>query len=363
MRSLLAAALLLTALAAPKPAPPRLLVASGDGASGGAFGVLEPAPPFAPAAGFRAAERDSVLRAFGKHAYLLSRATGVLAVHDLEKAKQKKRFALGAETLPQDLVVLGPRLAYVSRERATHLLRIDPKNGRRSEVVDLSGFADADGNPDLGNLLVHDGRLYVQIRRRDDDGAFSPPAMIAVVDLATETLVDADPARDGVQAIELEGTSPKMAMQVIGDPPKLFVSASGGFFDAGGLERIDLATLASEGLVIAEEDGVVGADLGAFVMTSEAEGFLVFSTDLLLSSHLKPFSIPDGPAPGFEWIVSLDYFAPALAYDPETALLYYPHNGTGDTGVHVFDAATGERLTDAAAPAPGPPSDLLFVAP
>ena len=206
----------------------------------------------------------------------------------------------------------------------------------------------------------------MQIRRRDDDGAFTPPAMIAVVDLETETLVDANPARDGVQAIELAGTSPKMAMQVIGDPPKLFVSASGGFFDSGGLERIDLDTLASEGLVIAEADAVVGADLGAFVMTSESEGFLVFSTDLLLSSHLKPFTIEDGPAPGFEWIVSLDWFAPALAYDPETALLYYPHNDTGGspgTGVHVFDTVTGERLTDAAAPAPGPPSDLLFVAP
>jgi hypothetical protein len=363
VRSLLAAAVLGAALVAAKPAPPRLLVASGDGAGGGAFGVLDPAPPFALAAGYRAAEPDAVLRASGKHAYLLSRSTGVLSVHDLRSAKHKKSFALGADTLPQDLVVLAPRLAYVSRERATHLLRIDPKNGRRSEVVDFSSFADADGLPELGNLLVHENRLYVQIRRRDAQGAFAPPAMIAVVDLATETLVDADPTQGGVQAIELEGTSPKMAMQVIGDPPKLFVSATGGFFDDGGIERIDLATLSSEGLVIAEDDGEVGADLGAFVMTSPDEGFLVFSTDLLLSSHLKPFSIAGGVPPGPEWIVSLDWFAPALAYDPETALLYYPHNGARDTGVHVFDAATGERLTGSAAPAPGPPSDLLLVTP
>jgi hypothetical protein len=215
--------------------------------------------------------------------------------------------------------------------------------------------------PELGNLLVHEGRLFVQVRRRDANGAFVPPAMLAVVDLASEALVDADPARDGVQAIELAGTSPKMAMQVIGDPPKLFVSATGGFFDAGGLERVDLATLRSEGLVIAEADGEVGADLGAFVMTSPSEGVLVFSTDLLLSSHLLPFSIPDGVAAGPEWIVSLDYFAPALAYDPATARLYYPHNGAGDTGVHVFDAATGARLTPSASPTPGPPADLLFV--
>lgn len=357
MRLLLAAAAVLAVVAA-RPAPPRLLVASSDGA----FGVVDPAPPFERLAGYRPTGPDAVLRAHGALAYLLSRGTGVLSIHSLKTAKRKKRILLGAAEQPQDLVVLGPRRAYVSRGRATHLLRVDPKTGRRREVVDLSAFADADGLPDLGNLLVHDGRLYVQIRRLDDlAGGFAPPAMIAVVDLATESLVDADPARDGVQAIELEGTSPKMRMQVIGDPPKLFVSATGGFFDAGGLERIDLATLTSEGLVIAEEDGEVGADLGAFVMTSATEGFLVFSTDLLLSSHLKPFTIPDGPEPGFEWIVSLDWFAPALAYDAEHGRLYYPHNGFGDTGVHVFDAETGERLTDEAAPAPGPPSDLLLV--
>jgi hypothetical protein len=362
VRSWLAAAALVAVLSGPRPETPRLLVAADDGPDGGAFGVVDPAPPFPVVAGFRAAEPGSVLRASGKQAFLLSRRTGVLAVHDLRSGKRKKRFALGAETAPQDLVVLGPRLAYVSRERATHLLRIDPRSGRRREVVDLSAFADADGRPDLGNLLVHDGRLFVQIRRFDDDaGGFAPPALIAVVDLATETLVDADPARDGVQAIELEGTSPKMAMQVIGDPPKLFVSATGGFFDAGGLERIDLDTLASEGLVIAEADGRVGADLGAFVMTSPSEGFLVFSTDLLLSSHLLPFTLAAGPAPGPEWIVSLDYFAPALAYEAEAQRLYYPHNGTGDTGVHVFDAVTGERLTESAAPAPGPPSDLRLL--
>jgi hypothetical protein len=360
VRLLLAAAAVLAVVAA-RPPPPRLLVASTD-ETGGAFGVLDPAPPFEAFADFRRAEPDAVLRAHGGLALLLSRSTGVLSVHSLKTAKRKKRIALGAAEQPQDLVVVGPRRAYVSREAATHLLRVDPKTGRRREVVDLSAFADADGRPELGNLLVHDGRLYVQIRRRDDlAGGFAPPAMIAVVDLATESLVDADPARDGVQAIELEGTSPKMAMQVIGDPPKLFVSATGGFFDQGGIERIDLATLASEGLVIAEEDGEVGADLGAFVMTSETEGFLVFSTDLLLSSHLKPFSIPDGPEPGFEWIVSLDWFAPALAYDAQNGLLYYPHNGFGDTGVHVFDGATGERLTEGAAPSPGPPSDLLLV--
>jgi hypothetical protein len=357
--ALLAVAALL--LAASRPPPPRLLVACSDGPRDGAFGVVAPAPPFEVAAGFRPAEPDAVVRAHGKWAYLLSRASGVLAVHDLRSARQRKRFALGAATRVQDLVVLDPRLAYVSREGATHLLRIDPKSGRRSEVVDLSGFADADGLPEPGNLLVYEGRLYVQIRRRDPDGAFVPPAMIAVVDLETESLVDADPSRDGVQAIELAGTSPKMAMQVIGEPPKLFVSASGGFFDEGGLERIDLDTLASEGLVIAEADGVVGADLGAFVMTSAASGLLVFSTDLLLSSHLLPFTLPGGVAPGPEWIVSLDYFAPALAYDPAAQRLYYPHNRAGDTGVHVFDAATGDRLTGAATPCPAPPSDLLFV--
>jgi hypothetical protein len=183
-----------------------------------------------------------------------------------------------------------------------------------ADSVDLSLFADADGRPELGAMFRDGDRLFVQIRRFNEEGpgGFAPPMYLAVIDLRTETLIDVDPDTPGVQAITLQGTSPKHRMQVVPGTRMLFVSATGGFFDQGGIEAIDLDALGSRGLVIRESDGLTGADLGPFVMVDADRGFLVYSTDLDLSSHLQPFSLTKGVDPGRNLHVSVGYAVPAL---------------------------------------------------
>jgi hypothetical protein len=204
--------------------------------------------------------------------------------------------------------------------------------------------------------------LFVQVRRFNEEfaGRFAPPAYLAVVDLASEELVDVDPALPGVQAIELIGTSPKHRMQVVEATRRLYISASGGSFDAGGLEAIDLATLRSLGLVIREADGMVGADLGPFVLVTPERGYLVFTTDLTLSSHLHRFSLTGGIDPE-ELNVSVDYAVPALAHDPVAGTLFVPDGVFGRQGLHVFDAASGARLSAGPIPTDGAPTDVLLL--
>ncbi len=86
---------------------------------------------------------------------------------------------------PIDLAVANADTAYITRDASSKLLKLDFSDGSTQEVVDLSIFADADGNPDLGWMAVHEDRLFVQIRRVNL-GAFVPPAYIAVIDLASE---------------------------------------------------------------------------------------------------------------------------------------------------------------------------------
>jgi hypothetical protein len=180
------------------------------------------------------------------------------------------------------------------------------------------------------------------------------------MDLASEQLIDVDPAREGLQAIELVGTFPKMKMQVVEQTQKLFVSATGAFFDAGGIEVIDLGNLRSDGLAIREADDLTGADLGAFVMVSPERGFLVYSTDLLLSSHLHQFSLTGG-VDQRELAVDLNYFSPAIEFDPGTNTVFFPVGGMLDRGLLAFDATTGTPLSDSLIPTSGPPTDLALV--
>jgi hypothetical protein len=83
-------------------------------------------------------------------------------------------------------------------------------------------------------------------------------------------------------------------MQVIPETRQLFVSATGGSFDDGGIEIIDLDELKSLGLVLRESDGNLGADVGAFFMVTPDRGYVVVTTDFELSSHLTPFSLSNG---------------------------------------------------------------------
>lgn len=307
--------------------------------------------------------REIVLDRAGRSRVVsLSRRDGTVTLIGVPSWRVRRAFDLGAASALEDIAVVAPCTAYITRRTATHLLRLDLCRGTTAEVVDLAAFADPDGVPDLGAMIVHEGRLFVQIRRanRDVVRGFVEPPYLAVVDVATEALIDVDPAAPGVQTITLTGTAPKHRMQIVESSRRLYVSASGGVMDAGGLEAVDLDTLRSAGLVIREADGKVGADLGPFVFATPEEGYLIFTTDFDLSSHLTRFSLAGGVEPG-QLNVSVGYAVPALVVDPRTDTLFLPDGVFGRQGVHVFQASTGQRLTAEPIPTSGQPTDLLLL--
>jgi len=333
-----------------------------DAQDGASLTTVRLMPPWRARTGIATTGPQSTVRLSGRVAYTASRGDGTVRVIDLGSRRTLRIFQLGASSAPQDVAVVSERRAYVTLADSATLLRIDPVSGETARVVDLSPFADADGDPDPSMMAVHEGRLFIQLQRLNADAPFGQerPALLAVVDLATETLVDTDPDSEGVQAIALEGTFPKFKMQIVEESRRLFVSATGAFFDDGGIEMIDLDALRSLGLVIRERDGLTGADLGAFVMVTPETGYLIFSTDLLLSSHLQRFSLRGGVESGPELHVSLDYFVPALAHDAATRQIFLPDGGIRPGGVFVFDAETGERLSSGAIPVGGMPSDAAL---
>jgi hypothetical protein len=349
------------ALLGPAPARAQVAVAWTDGATGSA-GAMRTRAPFSARARVVQGGADAVLgRAYRSQLFSLSRSAGTVVLFTT-RWRVRRTFELGADAQLEDMAVAAPCTAYLTRRTATHLLRLDLCTGATAEVIDLAAFADADGIPDLGAMVIDRGHLFVQIRRMNEEGphGLAPPGYLAVIDLATEQLVDVDPATPGAQAITLLGTAAKHRMQIVAATRRLFVSATGAPFDAGGIEVIDLDTLRSEGLVIREADGLTGADLGPFVMITPDRGYLVFSTDFDLSSHLHRFSLSGGVEPE-ELHVSVGYAVPALVHDPLADTLLLPDGVFGRQGVHVFAASTGERPTTAPIPTNGQPTDLLLL--
>ena len=305
--------------------------------------------------------RFAVLRINGNHIYAVCPQDNAIKRMTREPWAIDRTYNLAIETKPVDIAVVDSNRAYLTGRSATHLLRLDLSTGALTETVDLSAFADADGTPDLGDMVIFEGRLFVQIRRLNElapGGQVAPP-YLAVIDLTTETLVDVDRALPGVQALALTGTHPKRPMQIVPSLRRLFVSATGGSFDFGGIEMIDLDGLRPMGLVIREADGLTGVDLGPFYLVEPHRGFLAYTTDLVISSHLVEFSIPDGVVDE-NLHTEVDFLAPVLEFDATSNSLFFPSSGFTNPGIHVFDAATGKRLTKEVIPTPGPPQDIVI---
>ncbi len=308
---------------------------------------------------------DMVLRFAFERLYVVSPTGGTITVIDPNTWSSVGVYSLGAGSKPQDILVVSPTLAYVSRRDSTHLLRLNLATGDTNEVVDLSIFADADGIPEMGTMASYDGRLFIQIRRfaNGQEGIYVRPAYIAVMDIATEQLVDINPTVAGIQAMMLKGTFPVGKMQVVPQTGRLFVRATGIPYDRGGIEMINLKFLWSLGLVVPETGGVsLGTDYGAFVMVSPTSGYFVVTTDIILSTHLYFFTVDGGVDTELgELYHSLDHYASILLGDPKSQTFFYPEGGYSPTGVHVFDSLSGERLTTEPTATTGPLRDMVLL--
>lgn len=104
------------------------------------------------------------------------------------------QFSVGNGTNPQAIAFASPTRAYVSRFASTRLLIVNPADGTELGEIDLSAFADADGLPEMGPMVVVDDRLYVACPRLDANNNWTPAAIgyLAVIDMDTDALIDMD---------------------------------------------------------------------------------------------------------------------------------------------------------------------------
>jgi hypothetical protein len=306
----------------------------------------------------------TTLRFAGEHLYAVSEIDGTVTAIDGASWSVAEVYALGAQSQPLDIAIASPDTAYLTMRDSTQLLRLNLDTGATQNALDVAGFTNPGGLLTAGMMAVDAGRLFIQVSRVEAASAnvadaVDPTGYLAVVDIASEQLVDVDPIQEGVQAIALQGTFPKYKMNLLRDQRRLYLSASGAFFDEGGLDEVDLDALTSLGLVIAEADGNTAADLGSFAMVAADRGFLVSSTDFAPSSHLARFSLTRGVEIE-ELFVTVDYRVPTMVHDPPTRTLFVPDGGLANA-YWIFDVDTGEQLNGGPLLLGGPATDIALL--
>jgi hypothetical protein len=289
--------------------------------------------------------------------FVVSRTAGTVKVINVSTWTVVTTISISLQNLGdlRDIAAVDSSLAYLTEENSMQLIRLNLTTGAATRVVDMSGFSTACGSA-LDRMQIHGRRLFVQVGTASTH--WNERGCLGVVNMATEQLVDAVPMTIPVDPITLSGTQGKAKMRVIPADPlssfdvdKLFVSASGSFFDDdAGLEVVNLNGLYSLGVLV-EEDGT---DFRGFALLDTLSGFISDGTDLTLSSHL--FMFDNGQIQNLQYDVP-GYESPWL--EVASGYLFFPDGGPNQPGVAVFEVSSGDyEATTATA---GEPTDIELV--
>jgi len=326
----------------------------------GALATVRTAPPRKVTHPASTIAGDAVLRPLGERLVVLNRflADNVQILDPSRGLKTVLQCSTGAGSNPHDLALIAPDKAYVTRYDLPRLLIVDPSARTCAAfergTIDLGAFADADGLPEMNQVIVEGGRAFVTIQRLNRRRAFEPtgPGRVLVIDVASDTVV---------AELPLSGANPfGDASGIVREPGtgKLVVGSVGKFgtIGDGGLQRIDPVTLTVEpGFYVGEE--VLGGDVTDFVLASPTRGYAIVQAKS--ERNLLVRFDPSGVAPPEE-LLSRAGFLPDVAIAPD-GTVWVADQTLPAPGLRVFDPLTGAQMHGGVIDVGLPPFSLGFV--
>jgi DNA-binding beta-propeller fold protein YncE len=288
----LASALLAVAAAAPVARADYAFVACTDFGSGCASWV-EGAPPWTAHPCVEPLSSDPVCRWALGRVFVVNRfaADNVQVLDPGNDFATLHQYSVGNGSNPQDIAVISPEKAYVSRLADPDLLIVNPMTGAALGAISLAAWSDPDGSPEPFKMFHYGDRVFVILQRLED---FVPleDSYVAVIDTRTDVLLDADPVASGVQAIRLSGRNPNTDFAYDAAANRLLVGLTGSFGSLdGGVEGIDPVGLAALGYETTEAQ--LGGDLNDVALAPNGRAYAVVS-DASFNTHLVRYDRASG---------------------------------------------------------------------
>ncbi len=317
-------------------------------------------------------ESDNTAVYFNQRVYVINRfgfdSVTVLALADLTTAI--KQFSTGNGSNPQDMAFVRDDLAYVSLLGSNDLLVVDPTAVAGAEITDRIDLAplldpgDTDGLIEASAMALAGRYLFVALQNLDNF-AVTRPGTLAVIDTTDNTLVDTDPAVDGLQGIGLAGSNP-VALSYVPEIGQLLVSTSGAFgVSDGGVERVDPYTLSGGGFLLTGDE-LGGGDFGDVAAVNGGKAYLVSGG--FDANDVKIFDLQLDPASGAVSAANPRNIGLSLPFIPGLALddggrLLIPDRTLTAPGLRLFDTVADTEITAAPIDVGLPPNTPVVVPP
>ena len=335
------------------PSGPAFIIATDFQTGSFATVGLDAPYPVSPVSAARRVNSDAVARPHGGLVYVVNRFGGdsIQVLDPSQDFATRAQCSTGGGSNPQDIAFASSTKAYVARLGIPSLLIVNPNPQPDCSdfvrgTIDLSAYADSDGNPDMSQLAIVGDRLYVSLQRLQN---FMPAenGAIAVIDITTDQEVTVVTLSAGNPFAETKG------LTVVSGA--LVVPEVGAFqVNDGGLERVDLATNTAQGFFITEAD--LGGDITDFVLVSEHLGYAIVSQPDF-SNVLEAFD------PTTRTVTQTLLTSSSLS-DVELddrGELFVSDRSTTQAGIRVFRAGDGVQLTQSPLGLGLPPFDIEFL--
>ena len=314
--------------------------------SAGSYSLMEMGEPWTHEDNLLSICPDAIARVYNGLIYVIERAgcDNILVLDPHDDFSVVLQFSTGPGSNPQDICFVSSSRAFITRYDTAELWEVNPLTGDHTDTIDLSVLADGDGWPEMMGMAIYEDRLYVSLQRLDRDYYWTPvfPSYLAVIDLATNTLIDQDANSPGLQGAELLATHPSTLL--LQDPlsQHIYVGETGSYgVQDGGIEAFDPATGQSLGFVVTESD--LGGDLNVWTSADMMRGFAVVLSPSYTTSVVA-FDLQTGSSLGT--VTSSDeYDYVALAVDPSYREVYVADANYTQPGIHVFDSETFDPLS------------------
>ncbi|MCB9701565.1 MAG: hypothetical protein H6711_06730 [Myxococcales bacterium] len=254
-----------------------------------------------------------------------------------------------AEPNPQTLVIGDDGLAYLTLFGAPEVQVLDlAGGGGEVGTIDLSAFADDDGNPEAGVAIACGSTLIVGIQRLDPSFTPVDQSYLVALDMTLGTAIDLDPSADGIQGLALAGSWPRQIRVDPADP-----SGETILVLTSGIERIHLPSATREWALAAadlEAAGIAGFAPQAFVTDAAGEVAYLAASDGEWPAAAVFRAGLDGRAPTAPEKVISGIATHEKVLERIGDRLWVGDTTPGASGLRVWDLAAGAPTEVTAAP-------------
>lgn len=243
-------------------------------------------------------------------------------------------LSTGPGSAPESIAFLSGTKAYVTMSDSASVKVINPSGMTVTKSIDIAFTADADGDPDQGNGVIRNGKLYVALRR-SNGSKLTDYSSVVVINTAADTVMTViQLATNGIAGAGKNPLGGGSGSAVA------YASVIGSVSKAtdGAVEMLDSTMTAS--VVMTESQ--IGGNISNWVFDTPTTGWAIAGLSTTSGGEgwgLKRFDLTAGT---FTDVSSFQksYYCWALDYTDD-GLVLVGSSDENNPGVWVFDSRNG----------------------